>query len=272
MIRPWLLLARRRLIAAFVVSFFFALFMHVWVSGESLTDMGIFWHHFCGCPVDPTDFQVLLNFPVTAGLVGFFMGLSLKGSNALSSSSNTLFLLTRPVSRASVLLAPLAVATAAVAVFPLLGWLLLLGWLRLVHAPSLLHLLAILQRLPAAAALGPHPRLFDLLSAIEFPRRYLASIALGLCGYTLTASQRWLMTSPNHKLRALGILPNLIGVLSLVRGPAKRISNAIFMVSGHNGPLNYAPSNLSIALHFVFAAAIVFGCWRLLRKVEIQNS
>lgn len=268
MIGPWLLLARRRLIASFAVSLFFALVIHMWVSAESLTDVGIFWHHFCGCPVDPDDVRVLLNFPMTACIVGFFLGAAYSTASP-GGLINTRFLLTRPISRATVLFAPLGVATAAIAVIPALAYLLLLGWLRLVHAPSLLHLLATLQLLPAVAALGPHPRFFDLLSAIAFPRRYLASIALGLCAYTFMASQRWLQISPSRKLRLFGALPALVVMFPVFRLLSRDTANAAFMTPGRGTPLGYAPSTLSIALHFAFTAAIVCGCWRLLRTVEI---
>lgn len=274
MIRPWLLLARRRLIASFAVSLLFALFTHMLVSAESPMDIGVFWHHFCGCPAGPSDFRALLNFPLTACLVGVFFGIGANGANTNTANvpttrSNTLFLFTRPVSRATILLAPLAVATAAIAILPLFAYLLLLGWLRLVHAPSLLHLLAILQQLPAAAALGPHPRLFDLFSAIEFPRRYVASIALGLCSYTFMASQRWLMLSPNRKLQIFGMMPIVLFVPLLLRVSGEKVSRVVFMTAGRGAPLGHAPSTLLISLHFAFAAAVVFGCWRLLRTIEI---
>ena len=267
MIGPWFLLARRRLIACFAVSLFFAFAIHMWVSAESLTDVGIFWHHFCGCPVDPDDVRVILNFPITASLVGFFLGASFNTASPRGWSS-TRFLLTRPISRATVLFAPLTLATAAIAVMPALAFLLLVGWLRLVHAPSLHHFLATLQQLPAVAALGPHPRFFDLLSAIDFPRRYLASIALGLCFYTVMASQRWLLLSPNSKLRILGVFPAFLVAFPIFRVLGKAIANAIFMTPGRGTPLGYAPSTLSIALHFAFVAAIICGCLRLVYTVE----
>ena len=274
MIRPWLLLARRRLIASFAVSLLFALFVHMIVSAESLTDVGVFWHHFCGCPANPGDFRILLNFPITACLVGVFFGIGSNGANTNTANvpatrSSTLFLFTRPISRATILFAPLAVATAAIAILPLFAYLLLLGWLCLVHAPSLLHLLAILQQLPAAAALGFHPRLWDLLFAIELPRRYLASIALGLCSYTLLVSQRWLILSPNRKLQILGMMPVVLFVPLLLKISGEKVSRVVFMTAGHSAPLGYAPSTLLISLHFAFAAIVVFGCWRLLRAIEI---
>src|ERR1700742_1182805 len=107
MIRFWFLLVRRRFIVSFAISLLFVLLLHIFVSGESITDIGVFWHHFCGCPVDPADFQVLLNFPVIAGLVGFIFGLTTtapitKTQSSLSSQPTNLFLFTRPVSRATV--------------------------------------------------------------------------------------------------------------------------------------------------------------------------
>ncbi|MBB5063912.1 hypothetical protein [Granulicella mallensis] len=273
MIRPWLILARRRLIVALLGAMGLVLIVHFWVSAENFTDIGIFWHHFCGCPVDPNDVSILLNtFFAPAVLIGIVLGLNfgVAYSQTNAFAGHTRFLLTRPILRAAALLVPLAVASVAIAVIPLLAVLLLLGWLRLVHAPSLGHLLATIQQMPAVAALGPHPTFFGLLGAIDFPRRYLAGISIGLCFYAVMASQRWLFISSNKKLRILGAIPP-----ALVYFPAfsffkqHYLATIIFLSVNRSAALTYVPSTLGIALHFVFAAAIVFGCWRILHTVEL---
>jgi hypothetical protein len=272
-VQSWLLLSRGRLLGAFAASVFFTLFVHMAVSADGPTDLGIFWHHFCGCPVDPDDVRILLNFPITFGFVGLVLGimpikpLAQQGSPA--SVSDTLFLLTRPIPRSTALFAPLAVATVAIAVLPTLAIALLLGWLRLVHAPSLGYLLATIEQIPAVRSLGPHPSFPALLSAIQFPRRYAAAIALGLCSYTILASQRWLILSPNKHLKFLGIFPAVILFFPVARLFSGHLINFLLMTPGRAAPLGYAPSTPTIALHYAFAAAVIFGSWRLLRTIEL---
>jgi hypothetical protein len=273
-LQPWFLLARRRFYVSLAFALFLAIVTHMWVSADSATDFGIFYHHFCGCPVDPDDVRVLFNFPFDAAFIGFVFGIMATRPTANAGSANpatftnTLFLLTRPVSRATVLLAPFAVATLAIATLPVGAMLLLLGWLRLVHAPSLGHLLATVQQIPEVAALGPHPTFGAILATTHFARRYTASIALGLCAYTLMASQRWLILSPNKYLKFLGIVPAFLFIFPVFRFLSRSAANFVFMTPGRGAPLNWQPSTLSITLHFAFAAATLAGCWQLLRSTE----
>lgn len=108
-----------------------------------------------------------------------------------------------------------------------------------------------------------------LLSVIEFPRRYTAAISLGLCAYTTLASQRWLILGPNKYLKFLGIFPAFALFFPFVRLLNGRVSNALLMAPGHGAPLDFAPSTLNIALHFAFAAAVIFGSWCLLSTAEL---
>jgi hypothetical protein len=268
------MLARGRFIFAFLLALLFTLVIHMRVSADSITDVGIFWHHFCGCAPHPDDVRVLFSFPITSALIGILLGInSAFGNTSLGRipgvNADARFLLTRPIPRATALFAPLAVATAALFLIPLLTTFLLLGWLSLVHAPSLGHLLAILQQLPAVHALGPHPALPAILLAIDYPRRLLASVALGLCAYTVLASQRWLSLSSNPSLRRLGAFAIIVLWVPMLTLLSRSVSTYILMLPSHKFPLNWAPSPLSISLHFAFAAAIVLGCWRMLRTAEL---
>lgn len=274
-ITPWFLLARRRFYLSLAFALFLTFVTHMWISADSATDFGIFWHHFCGCPVDPDDVRVLFSFPIDAAFIGVAFGLSATRptANAASASpatfTNTLFLLTRPVSRLTVLFAPFAVATLAIAIIPCGALLLLLGWLRLVHAPSLGHLLATVQQIPEVAALGPHPTFAAILQTTHFARRYTASIALGLCAYAAMTSQRWLLLSSNKYLKFLGIVPAFLAFFPVFRLLNRVAANFVLMTPGRGAPLNWQPSILSIALHFAFVAFVLTGCWQLLRRTEV---
>ena len=274
-IKPWFLLARRRIYVSLAFALFLTVATHMWISADNITDLGIFWHHFCGCPVDPDDVRVLFNFPIDAAFIGFAFGLSATRPSANAASANpatftnTLFLLTRPVSRLTVLLAPFAVATLAIAIIPCATMLLLLGWLRLVHAPSLGHLLATVQQIPDVAALGPHPTFAAILHTTHFARRYASSIALGLSAYVLMTSQRWLLLSSNNYLKFLGIVPAFLAFFPVFRLLSRSAANFVFMTPGRGAPLNWQPSIASIALHFAFVALVLTGCRQLLRKAEV---
>jgi len=161
------------------------------------------------------------------------------------------------------------VATVAVAVVPWLPVLMLLGWLRVAHAPSLSHLLVTLQQAPALRALGPHPSLARVLGALDFGRRYIASISLGLCAYAVDAAQRWIVLSTDPRLRRLSPLLLLLILFPILMITGGAIRSFILMTPGRGTPLTYAPSTLLIALHFAFAAAVVLGCLRIVRNTEL---
>ncbi len=213
-------------------------------------------------------------FPIAAGFIGFLFGVvgTLSAANAggaAGASMNTRFLLTRPVSRQTVLFAPLALVTVATAVIPSLTMLCLLGWLRLVRAPSLGHLLAILQQLPRVAALGAHPGLLPVLAAIDFRRRLFASLSLGLCVYMVMASQRWLLLSPKRSLKILGMMPMFVLLFPMWRLFGSDVANVLWMTAPRGAPLSHVPSVLSIAGHFAVASATLLGCWWIQRTIEI---
>jgi hypothetical protein len=279
LLRPFLLYYRRRLLASAIFSLFLVGVAHMWVSGEGLLDFGIFWHSFCGCPVDPTDAYILLNVPPLLTLsIGLIFGFMAPGAVGVSGGSGipggqlkavNRYFLTRPISRSSSYFSPQIVAVAAIAVFPPLALLLLVGWLRLVHAPSLHHLMATIRVIPALSALDRQATLAQMFSALDVPRRYLAALSVGVCAYAVYSSTRWLLISPNKKLNGLGMLPIFLMFAPMWLIVGSRSANLVFLAPHRGTSLTYVPSTLGIALHFGIAAAIIFGCWRILRSVEL---
>lgn len=277
LLRPWLLFSRGRLLTAAIASICAACVAYMWVSADGLLDFGIFWHSFCGCPVDPQDAYFLLNVPaLTALVVGLIFGFpavygvtaSVVPGGAMKASSR--FFFTRPVSRRVMFLAPHAIATGAIVLFPALAFLLLIEWLHLVHAPALHHVMASLRTVPALSSVGPHPTFVEILKALGAPRRYLAAISVGLCGYAIYSSMQTLLISPSKKVNLLAVLPILMPFVPvfiyIVGSP---MSVAMFLAPGHGTPLTYLPSTLGIALHFLIAVAVFLGCWRIVWKVEL---
>ena len=286
--RPYLILLRGRLIFVAICSMLVVLTAFSVTSADNLTDIGVFWHHFCGCAPVPKDVRILL---YSCTLICFYMGaalgivtglsLNFGGAGMAGAASgpialgDTRFLLTRPIQRGAVLLHQLAIAAAAVTLIPALCYLLLLAWLRLIHAPALGHLAADMALIPSVAMLGPQPSFFRLLAAAHLWRFYLAAISIGLCTYAITAAQRWVVLSSNKWLRLLAIIP----LVPFIFGPM------FFMLAGSGGgfailewallwapkgaTLDFQPSALGIALHFAFAGAVICGCWRILRSAEL---
>jgi len=283
LLRPFLMLARGRLILVAVLSMLFVLFVFSVTTAESLTDLGIFWHHFCGSAPEAKDTRILLGiwsflYLYLGGMLGLTMapGLNTPGMGAGGMGGgwplaigDTRFLLTRPIPRNSVLLRPLAIATAALAFIPALCILLLLGWLRLVHAPSLGHLVALLRLVPSTYSLGPHPSLFGLLAASHFLRFYIAGFSIGLCSYSALTAHRWLNFSSNAKLRGLGVLPFVAIFSAPLLFQSTAFRSAVFLMPQKGQSLDIQPSILSTALHFAFAAAVIYGTWKLLRHTEL---
>jgi hypothetical protein len=271
-LRPWLLRYRSRLILAAIASLAGVLFVFYWTSAENLTDYGVFWHHFCGCPPDPDDTGILMgNVIFLCFAIGLILGFP-NGSTASAAASGrgeVSFLLTRPVVRQAVLLCPVAIAVIAMVLFPGMAYLLLFGWLHLVHAPSLGHVLALIELLPSASGLGPHPSLGAVLGAIDLPRRYLAAISVGLCGYALMVCQRWLILSPNKWVKLTGVVSSSSVVLLCQPFFGKRLGTGLLLTSRRGATLTYLPSTLGIALHFAFFAAVLYACWRVLRSAEV---
>jgi len=277
------MLARGRLILVAVISMLFVLFTFSATATEHITDIGIYWHYFCGCAPDAEDTRRLLDiwsflYLYLGGVLGLTMapGINAPGMGAGGMGGgwplavgDTRFLLTRPIPRNSVLLRPLAIATAALAFIPAVCILLLLGWLRLVHAPSLGYLVALLRLVPSTYSLGPHPSLFGLLAASHFLRFYIAGFSIGLCSYSMLTAHRWLNLSPNAKLRGLGVLPfvAIFSVPLLFNSTAFR--SAILLMPQKGFSLDFQPTIFSIVLHFALATAVIYGTWKLLQHTEL---
>ena len=283
LLRPFLMLARGRLILVAVISMLFVLFVFSATAAERITDIGIYWHYFCGCAPDAEDTRRLLDiwsflYLYLGGVLGLTMapGINAPGMSAGGMGGgwplavgDTRFLLTRPIPRNSVLLRPLAIATAALAFIPALCILLLLGWLRLVHAPSLGYLVALLKLVPSTYSLGPHPSLFGLLAASHFLRFYIAGFSIGLCSYSVLTAHRWLNFSSNTKLRGLSVLPfvAIFSVPLLIH--SKALLSAVLLLPQRGFSLDFQPTIFSITLHFFFAAAVIYGTWKLLQHTEL---
>jgi hypothetical protein len=281
LLHPWLLYYRRRLIVAALVSVFFVCFAYLWISGDGLLDFGIFWHSFCSCPVDSFDTYILLNLaPLLALAVGLIFGFLSPGGVGIAATGSSgipygqqkalsRFFLTRPVSRANTFLLPQVVVITAIAIVPMLAFLLITGWLRLVHAPSLHHLMGAIRLIPAVSRLGQQATFAQVLGALSAPRRYLAALSVGICAYAILSSQQWLLISPDKMLNALGVVPVVVLFVPMLRIIGRRAADMVFLAPGRGTPLTYTPSTLGVALHFGIAAAIFFGCWCILRRVEL---
>ena len=272
MIKPWLLRYRKRLLISAVTALFFTVVVLFWTTAESLTDFGVLWHHFCGCPLDTDDTRVLLNAPaLIAVTLGFIIGFPNPGSPGTVSltpyRAETAYFLTRPILRTTVLLMPFLLAALTVLVFPAAALLMLYAWLRAVHAPSLDHIAGLLQLVPAGAGLGAHPTFFRLLLADSFPQRYLAAVSAGLSIAVLLASTRWFMQSPSPRLKLLGSFPLLFVLFPVLGFLDKRLPVWLMAISTSN--LTPPPSWTNISLHLVVVFALVYGCWRILRALEL---
>jgi hypothetical protein len=288
LVRPYLILLRGRLIFVTICSMLVVLTAFCLTSAENLMDIGVFWHHFCGCAPDPKDVRILLYsctvicFYMGAAL-GIVTGLSLNAGGAGLAGTgsgpivagDTRFLLTRPIRRGAALLHQLAIAATAVTLIPALSYLVLLGWLRLVHAPALGHLAADMALIPSVAMLGPQPSFFRLLAAAHLWRFYLAAISIGLCTYAITAAQRWAVLSPHKWLRLLAIIPLVPFLFSpllfMLAGSGTGSSVLLWTLlwAPKGATLDFQPSVLAIALHFAFGGAVIYGCWRILQRAEL---
>jgi hypothetical protein len=236
-----------------------------------------FWHGVCNCRMSATDTRALLTaclficFYVGAGL-GFPTGRGAFALNPESGSAphgDTRFLLTRPVSRACLLVQPLAIVSCALALVTILPILLLTGWLWMVKAPALVHIKALLQLVPAASMLGPDASLWSVATAAHFWRYDAAAWSLGLCSYALMSSQRWLVLCQNVRLKVAGglIMPLLLyAPIYLVR--SSRLREIALLLPARGSSLESEPSILGISLHVAFAGLVLFGCWRLSQVVE----
>ena len=271
-LRPYLLIYRKRLILAAIASLLSAILVLFITAASSLTDLGVLWHHACGCPLYPGHAHMLVDaFNITSLIVPIILGASAGAAGARTPGlqGDVLFLLTRPQPRRSVILQPLLVNAAALAVLPALGCLLLLGWLWMVHAPSLGYLAALARMVPSASHLGPHPSFLEYLLALNMGRRYLAAFAVGLSLYAFFAMQRWLLFSSSPRLQVLGMLQFLVMFAPAWHLLSNSAFESIMLWSRRDSGLTYLPSDLGILLHFVFAGALLYGSWKLLQSVEL---
>ena len=271
--RPYFLLYRKRLIAAAVASLLLAILIFSFTSAENPFDFRVFWDRYCGCPLDPKDARILTNpfEQPTSFILPVILGLSVGFAGAATPGllGNTQFLLTRPTPRTTLILQPLLLSTLALAILPSFGWLLLLGWLKLVHAPALGHLVALVEMVPSASDLGPHPSFVHVLSALHMGRRFVAGLSIGLSLYAIFVAQRWLMLDPNPRLRLLGLSFFLLIYAPMSQLLSPRLLTAAMLWAPKGANLSYLPSNLGIALHFIVAATALFASWRLLRRAEL---
>ena len=176
----------------------------------------------------------------------FWTGAFLGGwwQNSRPFNREAYFLFTRPIPRSAVILRPLAIACFAIAVFAILP----LGW-----------------------------RIFAPTHSARF---YLAGASIGLCGYTLAMSRRWLGLSPNRGLRILGGLFGLTLPLSICAGlfalPPDPLSllfdsaflRFLFLWTPSRSGGSYLPSIMGIVLHFACAAGVLYGCWRMIQGID----
>lgn len=268
-LRPHFLLLRGRLFIAALIALVAVFLIISDTSGSSLFDIGVLGREGCGCPLDPSDTRRLLNAAIVFLIVGALLDFPLFPAKQGGPGASR-FLLTRPIPRLHVLLAPFLICAIAIAILPGLAWLLLLGWMHLVHAPALGHLISLLELVPAAGALGPHPTFASLAAATHLSRFYLAGISLGLDAYVIACSARWTPHSPRNWIKWLGLLSSFIlfasfGMLPLI---GRWLPNSLLFVLPHDSAFTYVPSSEAIALHFAFAAAWFCGTYLVMLDTE----
>jgi hypothetical protein len=273
LLRPWLLYYRRRLLIAALFAFAAPLITLFATSADSGNPFGVLWNTACTCPPTPGDLIGITGlFSILALAIGYTLGTGYGAATtgAAVGRGDTPYFFTRPIPRTTLLFSPLLLATAAILLLPAFSTLLLLGWLNLVHAPALSHLHVILDQIPAVAVLGPNPSLLAFFNATAFLPRLLAGLSIGLCGYAITASQRWFSLSPNPWLKFLGALAPTIPALffPLTRFFGKRSFAGLLLTPTASTPF-YVPSILSITLHYAFVAAIFLTCFRTLQQADL---
>ena len=259
-IYPWFVLYRRRLIGVAVMAILIASFFVFLVCFTP-----------CDCPQnyhgDATVLSVALSFGAIA--VGAILSIGIVG-NKPGMKGHTIFLFTRPALRHDQLVQPLLIATPAIALLPALAWAVVLAALRLVHVAWLAHMLAVVETAPSVAGLGPHPSFLLLMAALHIARRSVAAASVGLCVYAIYAAQRWLLLSDSKRLNALAILPALaVPSVPFWRFVNHRALSALLLFPPPGGSLDDMPSTFAIAAHLAFAAAVLWGCWELVKRVEI---
>ncbi len=268
-ISPFLLLARKPLLAVTIVSLACALLGILTTSANSFFNPDVLWHTASLRKATARDGHVLLGSlflmeTVTALILGGSWSIGPVGAPA--DTARARFLLTRPKSRSTLFLAPLLLAVAGLVCIPALTALLLIGWLALVRAPVLGHLIAVARLLPSASHLGAHPGLLPLLVSLHIGAHYLAGFSVGFCIISLFHARRWLIFSQNQAVRRCAYLStSMIGFLPALLIWVKPATSVLLLDPGSF----VLPSTLNIFLHVSFAVAWCIYTLRFIHKVEI---
>lgn len=260
LLKPHIILQRRRLLMAALTALLLPPLVLLFVTGN----VGFLWHSACQCRPERDDLRILLNF-LSMNFVLLSLILGVTGNQGLKLQNHLGFQLTRPVSRVGALLWPFVTAGVALAILPALGIIILLLWLSSVHAPSLSYLLSDFAFLPRVGALGPHPDFLQFAKALQLGRRYIAGLLLGLDACALFESGRWLTQSPRPWLKFTGALTGSASYLLWWILPR----SVLFVSSRSAPPLFYAPSDISLSLHLLFAVVWLFFTYQVLEKIEV---
>jgi hypothetical protein len=267
-VSPFLLSARKPLLASLIASFAIGLIGILLVSTHRLWDLGVLWHTASQRRATPADLHVLLaSLFVMEALTAIILagGVSL-GAGLGADRARAIFLLTRPRTRSALFLTPLLLASAALLLIPAATALLLIGWLALVHAPVLYHLIAIARLVPSVSPLGMHPGLLPLLGSLHLGTRYLAGFAFGIAVVAIVHTRRWLLFSPNPTVKRLVLASTLLYyLLPAMIAFAKPVAFALLLKPGAFA----LPSALNIALHLGFAAALCLFTLRFMQRIEM---
>ncbi len=260
-VSPFLLSARRQLLAAFIVSLVIGVLGILLVSTHRPWDVGVLWHTASQRRVTQADSRVLffLLF-VTESVTAFVLAGSISPATAGlgANAAHARFLLSRPRSRSALFLAPLLLASAGLLCIPAATALLLIGWLASVHAPVLHHLIALAQLAPSSAGLP---------SSLHLGRQYLAGFAFGMCVVAIFHSSRWLIFSSNPTVRTCTTIGRSIFYLSPAMViSAKSTASALLLLPRGFG----LPSILNIVLHLVFVVALCLFTRRFVQRIEVS--
>jgi hypothetical protein len=260
--RAYRMLYRRRFFAAAFIVLLTTVFFVV---------LAIHLHENANHPATGNLNPVLTSLSFVSLLVGIIFGAS-AAIHPPGFPNQLRFLLTRPNPLRVAQFYPLAIATVSIVGLPALGWIVVLGVLRLAYPPLFGRLTEVVAAYPRVLLLGSHPSLSATLGAMQAGKRYLAAVSVGLAVFTCLAALRWCTLSTRKRLRRIGmfglsLLPSLLICMNLVwHSP---ISQAILLAQLRRGTPDYLPSNLGIALHFVFAAVCLCAQFAVMRDREI---
>jgi hypothetical protein len=203
------------------------------------------------------------------GIVSLFLGVIFGVGTAIQLPgvpNEARFLFMRPIPRVAMLLYPLSIAAVTILALPALGWFVALTVLWVTHVPIFGRFAALVAIYPQIRSLGPHPSILAVFAALHGGRRYLAAVSAGLAIFTLFTLLRWCACSTNERIRQIGIIGSVsLPVLLFIVFRSRAILLAQFPPSSSH----YLPSNLGIALHFVFAAACICAQFAVMRDREL---